>query len=185
MDIWSEIKKLLNKDYPCLPAIKSLNRNQLIVIETNSPISGGIDISEYLRQISQRYIKEKEQYLSLWIVFDCDLHSEDEFERHLFRTLLPFKRGDHYYYGDSRLFVVGMHPGASRKARKFPFNSMVINLFEQFETLKGYQELIDQIRVRDIKYSGSINPMSLKHGDEFEEIQFSGKLNPDDWKIPE
>jgi len=182
---WEEIRSLLTKDYPCTPALKSLNSGQLIVHETKTEMSKIPPISEYLHELRERYYKSKEKYLSLWITFDDAPISEEEFEKNLFSVLEPHRRGDEYFHGSSRLFVVGMHPSASRKARRFPLNSMVVNLWEQFETLKNYQSLVNTIRDRDIEYSGSVNPMAAKHGDNFEEIQFSGRDNPDDWKIPE
>lgn len=182
---WEEIRNFLTRDYPCTPALKSFNGGQLIVHEMVSDMNQAPSIEVHLRELRERYYKSKEQYLSLWITFDEHPVTEEEFEKNLFKVLAPFRVGDEYFYETSRLFVVGMHPNASRMARKFPLNSIVINLWEQFDTLKGYQKLVESIRNRDVDYSGSVNPMVAKHGDDFEEIQFSGKNNPDDWKIPE
>ena len=176
---------LSDPNYPCIPAIKAFKNNQLLIRETNDLMSGSVDITEYLCELKDRYRSGKEQYLSLWLMFDDTPMSEETFENCLFKVLKPFNINGEFIFNGSRLFVVGMHPNASRLARRFRYNSIVINLFEQFETLKDYPKLVETIRERDIKYSGSVNAMCLEHGDGFEEIQFSGKMNPKDWKIPE
>src|SRR5690606_39229422 len=63
--------------------------------------------------------------------------------------------------GGRAFFVVGLHPGASRLARRSPVPCLVFNFHEQFEALKQsgkYTGLQDAIRARDIALQGSINP---------------------------
>lgn len=175
--------KLEDPNYPCTPALMSLKLNQLIYVSLNKELSVVQDLSHHLDAYISRYDDKKEPYLSLWLSFDRELHNEVEFEKFMFAQIAAFRSGDQYFRGKHRLFIVGMHPNSPRRARNYETNSIVINLFDQFETIKNYKLLVDSIRERDAKYSGSVNPMTIEYGDTNEEIQFSGKLN-DSWIIP-
>ncbi|MDB6164308.1 MAG: hypothetical protein JWL98_1740 [Xanthomonadaceae bacterium] len=84
-------------------------------------------------------------------------------------------------------YVVGLHPGASRAARRFPFAALVFNLHSQFEALRAdgrYAKLRDVITQRDIAYSGSRNPMLAMYGEQSEARQYSGRRVGADWRCP-
>ncbi len=90
-------------------------------------------------------------------------------------------------FGGEAFFVVGMHPKASRPARRFDSPVMVFNLHDQFEQLRAenrYETIRSKILERDEKLAGSINPMLAKHGETSEAKQYSGRLTEDDWKCP-
>ena len=89
--------------------------------------------------------------------------------------------------GGRAFYVIGLHPGASRRARRFPFAAMVFNLHSQFETLRGdgrYDKLRAAITERDIAYSGSRNPMMQVHGEASEARQYSGRIVGAEWRCP-
>ena len=89
--------------------------------------------------------------------------------------------------GGRAFFVVGLHPLASRRARRFPRPVLVFNLHEQFDRLRkrGKFEMMKTIiRARDMDYSGSINPMVSDHGDTSEARQYSGRAVPEGWRCP-
>ena len=80
-----------------------------------------------------------------------------------------------------------MHPGASRKARRFGCAALVFNLHSQFETLRGdgrYEKLRAAITGRDIAFSGSRNPMMKRHGEASEARQYSGREVGARWRCP-
>ncbi len=84
-------------------------------------------------------------------------------------------------------FVVGLHPDASRVARRAPLPTLVFNLHEQFERMRGdgrYQRMRDTIRRRDTELQGSLNPMVSDHGDTSEARQYAGRVVPENWSPP-
>ena len=84
-------------------------------------------------------------------------------------------------------FVVGLHPLASRDARRTATPTLVFNLHEQFETLREsgrFARMRDLIRERDMHLQGSINPMVSDHGKNSEARQYSGRVVDDAWLAP-
>jgi FPC/CPF motif-containing protein YcgG len=89
--------------------------------------------------------------------------------------------------GGRAFYVIGLHPGASRPARRFPCAALVFNLHSQFETLRAdgrYEKLRDTIIERDIADSGSRNPMLARHGEASEARQYSGRQVDAHWRCP-
>jgi FPC/CPF motif-containing protein YcgG len=84
-------------------------------------------------------------------------------------------------------FVVGMHPHASRRARRFAWPALVFNAHEQFErlretgTLTGLQE---KIRAREITLDGTINANLTEYGAASEAKQYSGRTTEAEWQCP-
>ena len=90
-------------------------------------------------------------------------------------------------FGGQAYFVVGLHPAASRPARRFSHPVMVFNLHDQFEKLRAggrYERMRDAILERDRQLAGDINPMLARHGESSEARQYSGRMVGDDWKCP-
>ena len=89
--------------------------------------------------------------------------------------------------GGRAFYVIGVHPGASRKARRFGCAALVFNLHSQFETLRAdgrYDKLRAAITERDIAFSGSRNPMLEVHGEASEARQYSGRVVGAQWRCP-
>ncbi len=90
-------------------------------------------------------------------------------------------------FGGEAFFVVGLHPNASRPARRFPRPTLVFNLHEQFERLREegrYEKMRERILVRDMALTGDINPMLARHGEASEAAQYSGRLVDNQWRCP-
>lgn len=90
-------------------------------------------------------------------------------------------------FGGEAFFVVGLHPGASRPARRFTSPVMVFNLHSQFERLRAegrYEKLRASILQRDEALAGSTNPMLARHGEASEARQYSGRQVGPDWRCP-
>lgn len=84
-------------------------------------------------------------------------------------------------------FVIGLHPGASRTARRFAWPALVFNSHRQFEQLRAdgrYQKMQAVTRERDIDLQGSINPNLADFGAISEARQYSGRATERDWKCP-
>lgn len=90
-------------------------------------------------------------------------------------------------FGGEGFFVVGMHPNASRPARRFERPVLVFNLHDQFEQLRDqgkYETIRETILQRDERLAGSTNPMLARHGDMSEAAQYSGRLVGQSWRCP-
>lgn len=89
--------------------------------------------------------------------------------------------------GEEAFFVIGLHPGSERTARRFAYPAIVFNPHAQFEEMrkaKQYEKMKDIVRKRDILYSGSVNPMLRDFGKESEVYQYSGRRYDNDWTCP-
>jgi FPC/CPF motif-containing protein YcgG len=90
-------------------------------------------------------------------------------------------------FGGEAFFVVGLHPNASRPARRFAKPTMVFNLHDQFEQLRAagkYEPMREKIMVRDEAVAGSRNPMLARHGEASEARQYSGRAVDAQWRCP-
>lgn len=90
-------------------------------------------------------------------------------------------------FGGRAYFAVGLHPNASRRARRLRFPAIVFNLHSQFRRLRAeqrYERMRAVILSRDEAYDGSVNPMVERHGDISEARQYSGRQVSGDWVCP-
>jgi len=84
-------------------------------------------------------------------------------------------------------FVVGMHPQASRRSRRFAWPALIFNAHEQFERLREagtLPELQNQIRRREITLDGTINVNLAEYGQDSEAKQYSGRATEAGWACP-
>jgi FPC/CPF motif-containing protein YcgG len=84
-------------------------------------------------------------------------------------------------------FVIGLHPGASRIARRFGSPAMVFNSHMQFDRLRRdgrYAKMQRATRKRDIALQGSLNPNLADFGTAPETRQYSGRPVGPDWRCP-
>lgn len=90
-------------------------------------------------------------------------------------------------FAGEAFFVVGLHPAASRPARRFDAPALVFNMHAQFERLREdgrYEGLRTAIVERDIRLAGSANPMLQRFGEGSEARQYSGRIVSNDWRCP-
>lgn len=129
---------------------------------------------------------------------------EQEFEDLLWRQLALLRASDAADWDDEvaqdpadphfgfsaagrAFFVIGMHPAASRTARRTPLPVLVFNLHDQFSRLRAsgrYDRVRDVVRRRDERLQGCVNPMAADHGTASEARQYSGRQVPPDWRPP-
>lgn len=84
-------------------------------------------------------------------------------------------------------FVIGLHPGASRIARRFRHPALVFNSHRQFERLRAdgrYGKMQKATRKRDRALQGSVNPNLADFGVATEARQYSGREVGKDWRCP-
>ena len=207
-------RSLLNhieqRDFPCVGAKSALARGSLRVEPARSITSGWDDvrIHDMLLRWSWDYTEDSAGLRSFAVVFGGpDDLSEEQFEAAMWERLQSLAAKDEWRgqkldpkisadpddphfslsFGGQGYFVVGMHPAASRAARRTPHPTLVFNLHDQFETLRNqnrYARMKEQILKRDERLDGSVNPMLSQHGETSEARQYSGRQVGEDWRCP-
>lgn len=89
--------------------------------------------------------------------------------------------------GGHPFFVIGLHPGASRIARRFGWPALVFNSHAQFDRLRAdgrYPKMQRATRARDLRLQGSLNPNLADFGTAPETRQYSGRAVEPDWRCP-
>ncbi|HEX5490500.1 MAG TPA: guanitoxin biosynthesis heme-dependent pre-guanitoxin N-hydroxylase GntA [Candidatus Udaeobacter sp.] len=92
-----------------------------------------------------------------------------------------------FSFASEPLYVVGLHGGSSRLARRFPWPTLVFNAHEQFARLRqdgNWTKMQQTIRRRDIALQGSANPMLSDFGEQSEARQYSGRAVDGNWVPP-
>jgi FPC/CPF motif-containing protein YcgG len=194
-------------DYPCVGAKSALHTKQYRLGSYGK--MGGPETTLRLAEALKTYIREtltsSSKYMTMVAVFDDEVSSELEFEQKLWMQLQALHDADQdaawdptvsnnpedpnfsFSFNGSAFFVVGLHPHASRKARKFSHPAMAFNLHHQFEKLREdgvYDKMKKVIREREVAFDGGINPMLTDHGDGLEAPQYSGRKVDASWKCP-
>lgn len=196
-------------DYPCLGARSVFRRGAVtsVVLDdlTDATPGGSLDELGSLLRDYARDVDVEGDLVSFVVSFRSPTASrEREFEDSLWRALqhlhdrdlAPWAPGaaadpsdPHFAFsvGGTAFFVVGLHPDASRIARRAPVPTLVFNLHEQFERLRSdgrFARMRDTIRRRDVELQGSLNPMVADHGDGSQARQYAGRVVPPEWSPP-
>jgi uncharacterized protein len=196
--------------FPCVGAKSALSKDQLRIVVARDITSGWDDLRIYpaLMDFIAAARRNPALFQSFAVVFEGpgDL-TEDGFERSLWARAQSLSDKDawngqgydgrvaadpespHFSlsFGGEAFFIVGLHPGASRPARRFSSPALVFNLHSQFTALRDqgrYEKLRDSILQRDEALAGSQNPMLARHGEVSEARQYSGRRVDDDWRCP-
>lgn len=92
-----------------------------------------------------------------------------------------------FSFSSHAFFVVGLHPGSSRIARRFPRAALVFNPHAQFDRLRQegrFDRLRSAIRERDLALQEEPNASLADFGVRSEAQQYSGKAIDPDWRCP-
>jgi FPC/CPF motif-containing protein YcgG len=196
--------------FPCVGAKAALARGTLEVLTCRSIDSAWDDvrIHERLLHFTRAYRENPGLFRSLAVVFEGPEElTENAFEKLMWtriqslsdkdvwrgqeydETVSPDPDSPHFSlsFGGEAFFVVGLHPHASRPARRFARPVMVFNLHDQFTTLRAqgkYEGMREKILVRDEALAGSRNPMLARHGESSEARQYSGRAVDESWRCP-
>ncbi len=202
--------RIADPAFPCVGAKSALARGTLKVLPCHSLASGWDDlvIHRSLMDWADAYRSDPGGLRSLAAVFDGpDDLGEAKFETLMWQRIQSFADKDAWLgqsydhrvsadpqdphfslsFGGEAFFVVGLHPNASRPARRFPRPTLVFNLHDQFERLRDegrYERMRDKILARDEALAGNVNPMLVRHGEVSEAAQYSGRLVGPEWKCP-
>lgn len=208
--IASELREFVaSPEFPCVGAKAALRRHQLEILVVPDIRDGRSDrlITRRLQDFAIRHDVDDKMFVSQAVIFQNDANlSEAEFETRLWQRLTSLHAIDQEDYqwdpkvdsdpesphfslsiGGKGFFVVGLHPNASRVARRFKHPTLVFNLHAQFEKLREegrYETIRDKTIERDIAVHGSANPMLARHGQGPAAAQYSGRYVSADWKCP-
>ncbi len=196
--------------FPCVGAKSALNKGQMHFVVADDICSAWDDlrILPQIGALARHYRENPELFQTLVVIFRRqDKLSEARFERAVWDRLQSLSDKDEWLgapvdpristdpddphfavsFAGEAFFIVGLHPNASRPARRFDHPVMVFNLHDQFERLRAegrYDPLRDTILKRDEKLAGSINPMLAMHGEGSAARQYSGRAVGEDWVCP-
>jgi FPC/CPF motif-containing protein YcgG len=200
------VAMVTHEDYPCLGA-RSVMRRERATIRVYDELGSPQDAAGLLADLADfaSGVDLDEGFASFVAVFRGPvLHDEGHFEALLWAHLRAVHAADeepwapgvsadpqdaHFAFsaGGTAYFVVGLHPQASRDARRAAVPTLVFNLHEQFEALRasgGFERMRDRIRARDEQLQGSVNPMVRDHGESSEARQYAGRVVGDAWVAP-
>jgi FPC/CPF motif-containing protein YcgG len=92
-----------------------------------------------------------------------------------------------FSFAKRAFFVVGLHPGSARLARRFSRSALVFNPHAQFDRLREegrFDRLKSAIRERDLALQQEPNKSLADFGARSEAQQYSGKAAEPGWKCP-
>lgn len=197
-------------EFPCVGAKAALSKRQMAFVIARDITSAwdDLDIHEHVRELVELYRENPAPFRSLAVIFEHESGLDElQFERYLWERLQSLSDKDDWLgqekddrvahdpshpefslsFGGEAFFIVGLHPQASRPARRFLRPTMIFNLHDQFELLREanqYEKLRASILDRDVKIAGNINPMLAKHGEVSAARQYSGRAVENNWKCP-
>lgn len=196
--------------FPCVGAKSALAKDQMRIVIGRDLCSAWDDLRIYpnLLDLAASYSREPTLFHSLAILFETDDGLDEEaFEQCLWARLESLTDKDDFHgqpadprvsadpgdphfslsFGGEAFFVVGLHPRASRPARRFERPALIFNLHDQFEQLRAsgvYDKMRSTIIARDVALAGDANPMLAQHGSVSEARQYSGRAVGADWACP-
>lgn len=200
---------ILRSDFPCLGARASFHRGLYrfgVYSEIGSAASAR-SVCHDLYEFAHELQDPNAEFATFLAVFlGPRISSESQFEQRLWAHLqlmhgidaeffawdeevssdpenpwFSFSIGGHAYY------IVGLHHHASRRARRFPYPTLVFNLHSQFALLREHDKLESfkkAIRARDVALQGSVNPMLIESTSGSQARQYSGRAVERDWLCP-
>lgn len=200
---------VLRPDYTCLGARSSFRRllyrfGVYSEIGSSASVRASChDLYEFAHELSEPNV-EFATFIAAFL--GPRITSESHFERLLWAQLQQMHDVDAQFFawdpsvsadpsdpwfsfsiGGQAYYIVGLHPSASRQARRFAYPAVVFNLHTQFAQLRaqGRLELLKHaIRARDIALQGSVNPMLIRCSAGSQARQYSGREVESDWRCP-
>jgi FPC/CPF motif-containing protein YcgG len=198
-----------NQDFPCVAAKAALADNHIhaMVADHLGCPKDDERILKFLYEFIEEFRVSGTLYHSAVIIFTApgDL-AESDFDQLLWRRLQAISDLDalharwdvrvkkdtsspdfSFSIGEEAFYVIGLHANSSRRARQFRYASLVFNPHQQFEMLRKtdkYLPMKKAVRKRDIRFSGSVNPMLADFGESSEVFQYSGIRYDNNWKCP-
>lgn len=206
----NELSRMIERsDYPCIGAKAVVAKQQLYTFTASDIRCPDNDqaIANFLYDFVDLFRMARPTLCSAAVIFENpEVLTEEDFELYLWKRLQALADLDASNYacdlrvsGDptaanfsfsikaEALYVIGLHPASSRKARQFSRSAIVFNPHVQFEWLRSrgkFDAMKQSVRQRDLAYAGTINPMLSDFGVTSEAIQYSGLQHENNWKCP-
>lgn len=194
---------------PCVGAKGALAKDNISVMVADHFDQNNEDeaILHFAYNFIREYRETKDGLHSMVIIFEAPGNvDEDRFEEIFWQRLQSLRNLDakNYPYDkrvsadpsspsfsfslmEEAFFIIALHPASSRQARRFAYPALVFNPHAQFEKMRktgSYEKMQKINRSRDLKLSGTINPMLNNYGEASEVTQYSGRQYDDQWKCP-
>jgi len=202
----SIVEMVAHPDYPCLGA-RSVFRRDNATVRIYGELGGASSTLRLLQDLGDfaGSVDCDDGFASFIAVFrGPQVRDELHFEQLLWSQLRRLHEGDevpwdgevsddpsdeHFAFSvaGTAFFIVGLHPQASRDARRAATPTLVFNVHRQFEELREsgqFRRMRDRIRERDASLQGSVNPMVSDHGKSSEARQYSGRQVDRSWQAP-
>ena len=200
---------VMRQEFPCVGARAAFNSGTyaVAVYDELGSEAATEKLARDLFEFTRSEIREASEYATFVAVFNGSTPGDElQFERALWQQLQKLNELDashfdwdpmasadptdsqfSFSFAGQALYVIGMHPQASRDARRFRWPAMVFNPHEQFEKLRAdgkWKRMQQTIRERDVQLQGSINPMLSDFGTATEARQYSGRAVEENWRAP-
>jgi FPC/CPF motif-containing protein YcgG len=200
---------LEDKAFPCVAAKAALAKEQLDVFVAGHMACPKDDtaILDFIYGFVDRYRQSDKMFHSAVIIFEQpDVYDEKMYSHFFWNRMQALSNLDaekyeydhrvdadplseHFSFSlkEEAFFVIGLHPAASRPARRFKYPAMVFNPHAQFEQLREagqYDKMRNIIRKKDSELAGSINPMLRDFGEASEVYQYTGQKLDNKWTCP-
>lgn len=201
------VNKILDENFSCIGAKASIKNTtyQFCLLEKMNHMKSTRELYEALTSFTKKRLEIDKRYASFIACFEEDegitpanfehvlwqqlkmLHDIDDYEwdtcvsRDIKSSYFSFSISGEAY------FVIGMCPGHPRKCRDFPYPALIFNSHHQFKYLKQinlFDKIKKIVRLREKKYSGSVNSNLLDFGDQSEAMQYSGLAVSSHWSCP-
>lgn len=201
--------QVLGQFYPCTGAVSAFSQNDYrfgLYPELACDRAAGA-VCHDLYEFCHEFPVMDDHFITFVAMFrGPDIQSEQHFEKLLWSQLQAMHSRDAAFFawdkgvdldpqsprfsfsiGGRAMFIIGMHPKASRLARIGAYPTLVFNLHEQFDRLRTrgkFETMKQTIRTREMAFQGSINPMLTTFGESSETRQYSGRAVPPNWSCP-
>lgn len=209
-NIIAEFESFINeKSYPCVAARAAISRGHVPCFIAADIRSDKDDegILQFIYDFISHFRNAKNSLHSAAVIFkNPEMISEEMYETFFWKRLQawwnidaaefpydqhvsadPADRHFSFSLGEEAFFIIGLHPGSPRAARRFKFPAIIFNPHVQFDHLREagqYEKMKDIVRKRDKQYSGSINPVLHDFGETSEAMQYTGRQYDGQWTCP-
>lgn len=200
---------ITNGSFPCIAAKAAVAKQQLqcLVVDHMACPKDDAPILQFLYDFVDHYRHSATLYHSAAVIFKGPVTlTEEDFDQLLWTRLQALHRLDakNFNYDprvacdpkspdfsfslkEEAFFVIGLHQGSSRHARRFKYPVLTFNPHAQFEELRDlnkFENMQRVVRKRDLEQSGSVNPMLKDYGEVSEVYQYSGRHYDNQWECP-
>jgi FPC/CPF motif-containing protein YcgG len=198
-----------NRAFPCIAAKAALAEEQIktLVVEHLACPGDDLKILDFLYMFIDEYRQSQKLYHSAVVIFKQPrVIDETSFGDLMWQRLQSISDLDalrnrwdsrvsndptspdfSYSVKEEAMYVIGLHEHSSRTSRQFRYPAFVFNPHQQFVKLREtgkYTPMKEVVRKRDLRLSGSVNPMLSDFGESSEALQYSGKRYEEFWKCP-